>query len=396
MPKLDQETLAFIASVSTLGFLSELIGVFFGLAITVIVHSSSAATAIILTLAHGGMIDFRMAAAMILGANIGTTVDAFLASIGTKSAARRAALVHILFNVIGSLWAVIVFDPFLHLVDLLTPGAVNGPGITTHLAMLHTIFNTVNTVIFFPFVPQLAKLVTKLVKDDAEAEAGPYRLVYASGSIQDAPEFNVLRAEKEIRDMAGIVESMFERFRGTLGDLRSETVRETVSDLREKEDYADQMREELSRFLVECASQQLNAKTERNVALLLRIVGDLEDMTDDCFSLSLILERSVEKKLHFDKKELEQLAPYVLLVRDFLAFVRENLGKHITKEEVDRAATLEDKIDQFRNKLRKMSRKRLEAGASVKTELLFIDLVRRIEKLGDYSFSISEALGNMT
>lgn len=395
MPKIDANAIAFITSVSDLGFISELIGVGAGVLITVIVHSSSASTAIVLTLAHGGMIDFPMAAAMILGANIGTTIDAFLASIGTKAAARRAALVHILFNVIGTVWAVVFFGPFLTLIDIITPGSVSGPGITTHLAMLHTVFNTINTVLFFPFVPQLASLVTRIVKDDAEAKAGPYKLVYKSGAIQDAPEFNVLRAEKEIRDMAGIVEAMFERFSGSLSKLDGETVGETVADLKEKEDYADQMREELSRFLVECAAQHLNAKTERNVAQLLRIVGDLEDMTDDCFSLSLILERSVAKKLHFDKKELEELAPYVETVREFLSFVRENLGKHLTKEEFERASELENRIDQFRNKLRKMSRKRMESGADVKTELLFIDLVRRIERLGDYAFSISEALGNM-
>ncbi len=395
MPKIDSGTVAFIASVSDLGFLSELIGVGAGLLITVIVHSSSAATAIVLTLAHNGMIDFQMAAAMILGANIGTTIDAFIASIGTKAAARRAALVHILFNVIGTLWAVVLFVPFLHLVDIVTPGPVDGAGITTHLAMLHTIFNTINAVLFFPFIPHLARLVTRLVKDEAEEQGGPYKLVYASASIQDAPEFNVLRAEKEIRDMALIVASMFDRFRETLTKLDAPTVAETLEILRAKEDYADQMREALSRFLVECAAQQLNPKTERNVTQLLRIVGDLEDMTDDCYSLSLILERSVSKKLQFNGKELERLAPYVDTMRDFLTFVNGNLGKHLTDEGASRAAALETSIDEYRDKLRKMSRKRLEAGADVKTELLFIDLVRRIERLGDYAFSISEALGNM-
>jgi phosphate:Na+ symporter len=396
MPKIDAGALSFIASISDLGVITELIGVGLGIAVTIIVHSSSASTAIVLTLAHNGMINFPMAAAMILGANIGTTVDAFLASIGTKAAARRAALVHILFNVIGTVWAMVAFVPFLQFIDLVTPGSMEGPGITTHLAMLHTVFNSINTILFFPFVRQFARVVTWLVKDDEPESADQvYKLSYVSGSIQDAPEFNVLRAEKEIRDMAGIVESMFERFRTALDNLEPSSVKAAVAELREKEEYADQMREELSRFLVECASQHLNAKTERKVSQLLRIVGDLEDMTDSCFALSLILSRSVEKKLHFKKKELEQLAPYVLLVRDFLSNVRGNLGRHITKEDLARAAALEDEIDQFRDKLRKMSRKRLESGADVKTELLFIDLVRRIEKLGDYSFSISEALGQI-
>jgi len=396
MPKVTPEALAFISSVSNLGFLTELIGVAVGMAVTILVHSSSASTAIILTLAFNGMVNFPMAAAMVLGANIGTTVDAFLASIGTRAAARRAAWVHILFNVIGTIWAVILFVPFLRLIDFMTPGEPVGAGATTHLAMLHTIFNTINTLLFFPFVNQFAALVTRMVKDDpTDLSAREYKLAYVSASLQDTPELNIVRAEKEIRDMAGIVENMFERFRTSLGKMETADIEEAVAELREKEEYADKMREELSRFLVECTRQNLNPKSERHVSQLLRIVGDLENMTDDCFALSLTLERSIVKKLHFNKKEVEALTPYVLLVRDFLAFVRTHLGHKLSEEQLADASMLEEKIDEFRDRLKRLARKRLEGGANVKTELLFIDLVRRIERLGDYAFSISEALGDI-
>jgi phosphate:Na+ symporter len=396
MPKVTPEALDFIASVSNLGFLTELIGVAVGMFVTILVHSSSASTAIILTLAFNGMINFPMAAAMVLGANIGTTIDAFLASIGTRAAARRAAWVHILFNVIGTVWAVALFVPFLKLIDLMTPGEPVGAGATTHLAMLHTVFNTINTILFFPFVNQFAALVTRMVKDDpTDLGAQEYKLVYVSASLQDTPELNIVRAEKEIRDMAGIVEAMFERFRTSLDKMEIADIEEAVAELRAKEDYADKMREELSRFLVECTRQNLNPKSERHVSHLLRIVGDLENMTDDCFALSLTLERSIVKKLHFNKKEVEALTPYVLLVRDFLAFVRANLGHKLSEEQLADASLLEQKIDEFRDKLKRIARKRLESGADVKTELLFIDLVRRIERLGDYAFSISEALGDI-
>jgi len=271
-----------------------------------------------------------------------------------------------------------------------------GAGETTHLAMLHTVFNTINTLLFFPFVNQFAALVTRMVKDDPnDLNAQEYRLVYVSASLQDTPELNIVRAEKEIRDMAGIVENMFERFRTSLRKMETADIEEAVAELRAKEEYADKMREELSRFLVECTRQNLNPKSERHVSHLLRIVGDLENMTDDCFALSLTLERSIMKKLHFNKKEVEALTPYVLLVRDFLAFVRANLGHKLSEEQLADASLLEQKIDEFRDKLKRIARKRLESGADVKTELLFIDLVRRIERLGDYAFSISEALGDI-
>ncbi|WP_304244909.1 Na/Pi cotransporter family protein, partial [Gracilinema caldarium] len=395
LPKIDHESIVFIASVSNLGFISEMIGTAVGLGVTLIVHSSSASTAIFITMAFNGMIDFPMAAAMILGANIGTTIDALLASIGTKAVAKRAALVHVLFNVIGSVIALAVFQPFLALVDFIIPGEPTGAAITTHLAMLHTLFNTINTILFLPFMKPFERLVTFLVKDDPKEVQAVYRLSYTAASIQETPELQIPRAEKEIQDLAGLVQGMFEQFQEALKAKHGGAVDEIVELLKEKEDYADQMREQISRFLIECTRAQLSPRSEQKVSQLMRIVADLEDMTDDCYSLSLTLQRSYHKKLEFNRKELDALEPYLLLVRDFLVFVREHMGKALSAEDLEHAKTLEERIDQFRSKLKKLARKNIEGGADVKTELLFIDLVRRIEKLGDYSYSITESLSHM-
>jgi phosphate:Na+ symporter len=398
MPRLNADAFAFIASFSNLGFVSTLIGTGIGLVITLITHSSGASTAIMLTMAHQGLISYPLAAAMILGANIGTTIDAALASIGTKTVAKQAALVHILFNVIGTLWALAVFHPLLILVDWITPGPLS-TGVTTHLAMFHTIFNVANTILFFPFARPFARLVSFLIKDEAPAGRGPYHLEYTSGTIQDTPEFNIFRAEKEIRDMAGIAASMFAAVSGILKNLQDTADKDAaidamVKDMKEKEDFADEMQEELTRFLIECTRQQLNYRSERRVSQLLRIIADLEDMTDNCYSISLILERSVKKNQMFKEKEINALIPYVDRVEDFLSYVWGHLGQPLRPEQAAYAAELENQIDKFRNKLRKWGRKRIEAGANVKTELLFIDLVRRIEKLGDYCYSITEALAH--
>jgi phosphate:Na+ symporter len=399
MPRLSPEALGFISGFSNLGFVSTLIGTGIGLVMTLITHSSGASTAIMLTMAHGGMISYPLAASMFLGANIGTTIDAALAAIGTKTAARQAAMVHILFNVIGTVFALILFRPLLALVDWITPGTVEGAGVTSHLAMFHTIFNVSNTLLFFPFVKPFAKLVSFLIKDTDDPSRRPYRLVYQSGSLQNTPEFNIFRAEKEIRDMAGIAASMYAAISGSLVSLKESAEKESavnalVEEMKAKEERADEMREELTRFLIECTRQQLNYRSERNVSQLLRIIADLEDMTDDCYSVSLLLERSVKKDLLFKDQELEALSPYVRMVGDFLGFVREHLGRRLTEEQGAYAADLENRIDKFRDKLRKLGRKRIEAGENVKTELLFIDLVRRIEKLGDYCYDMSAALSN--
>jgi phosphate:Na+ symporter len=221
--------------------------------------------------------------------------------------------------------------------------------------------------------------------------------VYLSGSIQNTPELNILRAEKEIRDMAGIASSMYAQVSSALKTLKEAEDREgmvntLITDMKAREEYADEMREALTSFLIECTREQLNPRSERRVSQLLRIIADLEDMTDDCYSVGLLLERSVRKNHLFKEKEMAALVPYVGLVEDFLTLVREYLGRRLSPEETEYAKTLEEKIDASRNRLRKLGRKRIEAGEDVKTELLFIDLVRRIEKLGDYCFDIAEAL----
>jgi phosphate:Na+ symporter len=401
MPQMG-DSFNFIANFSNLGFLSNLIGAGAGFIMTLLLHSSSASTAITLTMAFNGLIGYEMAASMILGANIGTTVDAALSSIGTKTAAKRAALIHVLFNVFGTCWALPLLRPLLALVGFLTPGTITGmaydPMVPAHLAMLHTVFNTANAIIFLPFVNQFAALVSRIIKDtETSAPLGHYRLQYKSGTLRNTPQFNILRAEKEIRDMAGLTLDMIGRFRGSLDSMQQTPLAEgeavtLTEEFRKKEEYADEMRESLTAFLMECTRGQLNHRSERRVSRLIRIIADLEDMTDDCYSLSLILERSVRKNQLFKGKEIKALIPYVGLAEEFLRFLSEHMNGVLTDEQTVWAGNMEGKIDKSRNKLRRLGRKRIEAGKDVKTELLFIDMVRRVEKLGDYCYNIAEAL----
>jgi phosphate:Na+ symporter len=399
LPAMDPAHLEFIRRFSSMGFLSILTGLGIGTGVTLLMHSSAATITLTITMAMSDMVGFETAAAMILGANIGTTIDAIMAAFGAKTAAKRTALVHVLFNVVGSVAAVIFIHPLISLVDILTPGPPAGGGIAAHLAMFHTIFNIIGTLLFLPFVTQFAALVSFLIKDKEEVPEGEkvYRLQYVSGTLQNTPELNIIRVEKEIRDMAGLAASMFAGISSALqnlypADTGEKAVDALVAEMRDKEEFADEMRVELTRFLIECRRPQLSGQSERKIYQLLRIISDLEDMTDDCCGVSLLLERSVKKNLCFKDKELEALAPYTRLVEDFLAFVREQLGQTITAEQESYAAELEKSIDKSRDRLRKMGRKRIEAGADVKAELLFIDVVRRIEKVGDYCYNIAGAL----
>ena len=402
-----------ISTLKNLGFISILIGAGAGIAITVLLNSSSAATAIIMSMAFNDLVSYEMAAGMILGSNVGTTASTVIASLSASTAAKRSALVHVLFNAFGFIWALPLLVPLLRIIALVLPGDpwmtlsdqggqfIENPAITVHLAGLHTVYNLVNTIIFLPFVNQFAKLVSYLIpeKKSDENEVRHYRLEYRQGrSTHNTAEFNLIRAEKEIQDMAGIASNMYNLFSSALNSMQEkpisrEEIDNLISKLREDENYADEMREQITAYLMECSRVLLGTRAKGRISRLLRIIADLEDLTDDCYSASLILNQSVERNLFFKKKEMTALVPYVALVSQFLDFLGNiKLGHTITQEQSDWALELENKIDKSRNKLRKLGRKRLEAGKDVRTELLFIDLVRRIEKIGDYCFNITEEL----
>jgi phosphate:Na+ symporter len=392
-----------IANWANWGALSVLIGYAAGLVGTIIINSSTAAIAIIMTMAFNGMVGYEMAAGFVLGANLGTTTDVAFASIGARTAAKRSALVHILFNVIGNLWALPLLRPLLALVDLVTPGTVTGAvhdiAVTTHIAMLHTIYNITNTVVFLPLVHQFARFVSFLVREsETEKEAEHYKFEYISGPITATPELNILRAEKEIRDMTGIVSSMYSRFTAVLRSLHEgggndkENTAGLCTELQEKEQYIDEMRETLSGFLTECSRVRLNSQSEARVSYLLRVISSLEEMSDECYSISRLLEKSVRRNNVFADKEMDDLIPYVGQVEEFLGLMQKHLSQSPTAEQSAHVVDLENRIDKDRKKLHRLGRKRIEAGKDVKTELLFIDLVRRIEKLGDYCFEIADVV----
>ena len=393
MPSVSSDKMSFLADLTNKGILSIGIGVIIGIILTVIIHSSSAATAIILTMSYNGLLPWEFAAAMVLGSNIGTTIDAVIASIGTKVNARRAALVHVLFNVIGTFIALIFFNPLLMLVDMLVPGPVS-ESITTHIAMLHTVFNLVNTLIFLPFVTQIAHITETLIKPKSNETPHTYVLEFPHGGQTEHAAAAIIRAEKEIADMAQLVTGMFDRIRTVFADRKKALDAEYQEAQFQDEDYADKMQEGLAKYLVHCLELPITEYQRNNVSVMIDVVDELESMTDDCYTISRLLCKSVEKNMNFAQEDLDRIDPYMDLINNFIQFIRQNINKHLTAQQLQEAENLENQIDMFRKNLKKVARKRLEHGADVKSELLYIDLVRHLEKLGDRAFTISEALSH--
>ena len=388
VPNISGEHIALFSLFRQTGIHSIIIGVILGLVLTVFLHSSSATTAVLLTMAHTGVVGWEFSAAVILGSNVGSTVDAVLASIGTKLNARRAAAVHVLFNVAGSVFTLAFFTPFLSLVDLICPSS----SLMTKIAVFHTLFNVINTLVAIPFVNQIAKFVCWLIKPRENEEPARYVLTFQASGMKENTEAYVLRAEVEILKMSNIVREMFSLLRSLLSKEENVSREFVIRQLTEKEDYTDQMQEELSVYLIKTSQLSLSEKNRKNVRLMLGIVDDIEKMTDQIFELGLFINRSIELKMPISQDDMDKLLPYMGIVNQFIHFVHEHLNKPLAAEQLAMAHEMEESIDAMRQHLKHLARTRLEKGANVKAELLYIDMVRNLEKIGDFAFSISRAL----
>ena len=409
IPTPSASALLFLQNFSKLGYGAILISVLVGTVFTMLVNASSATLAIVIAMASQGIIDFNIAAALTLGANIGTTLDAFLASIstGTNTNARRAAWAHILFNVLGTVWVVILFKPFISLVDWVVPSPIEPKSIGVHIAMLHTLFNTLNTLLLLPFVRQYASFLERIIKEKpGEAEL---RTFYLPKTLMATPELSLIRARKEISEMVTLARTMFDRSRSLFTEKLTneskaspDTANATSVDMDAeiewfiaKENYADSMHEGLTKYLLSITSMDLSERTRERVNIKLRIVSELENMTDQCLSIAFIIKKKHDKKLEFDPESVAALDPFGELVDEFLDFIAERLNVGINQEELKIASEMEDRIDDYKRRLKKTARYRLDRGADVRAELLYIDLIRHIEKIGDCAYAIAEELRNL-
>ncbi|MCQ2576060.1 MAG: Na/Pi cotransporter family protein [Treponema sp.] len=389
------EKMGWIFSMQEMGIISIIIGFIIGILITALLHSSSAFSAIVITMAYNGLITWPMAAAMTLGSNIGSTIDAVLAAMGTSADAKRSAVIHVLFNVFGTVLALIFFEPFLKLVELVTPGHADPANIAIRISMLHTVFKTLSTVVMLPLVNQLCALSRLIVRDKAEDKSGIYRLEFSETLGKESVATYIITAEKAIADMTDIVSNMFDRIQVGCTKRDKSFIEENMEASSSEENYVDQMHEQITHYLVKCEHLSLSEKQLNHISSMIQIVDELESMSDHCYTTTMLLARTIEKKMVYPAEDMERMLPYVELARQFLQFIRRNINTQLTPEKLELAKELENGIDAFRKDLKKVARKRLEGGADVKAELVYIDLVRQIEKIGDNCFSISESLTNI-
>lgn len=388
---LNSGSINFLPALQDKGIFSYIIAFVIGIIVTAMIHSSSAMTAIVITMAYNQILTWQFSAAIIIGSNVGSTIDSVMASFGANANAKRTMFVHVLFNSVTAIVALIFIKPFTQLVDLIVPGTVT-ENITMHIAMLHSMFNIIGSVFFMPFVNPLCKLTHLIIKDDKASLPSIYKFEFPERAAHESPTIPVVSAQMEVRRMADISVQMFDRLQYGLTDLSGRFVVDHYDNLVREEDYLDQMQEQLTKYLLKCAQLDIDDKLRENINVMISITGELESMSDDCLSIGVYLKRITEKHYVFKKEDFDRLIPYLELARQLLQFIYKNINKALSKEQLDFANELESQIDAERKALKKIARKRLEDGADVKAELLYMDLVRQIEKIGDRCFNIAEQL----
>ncbi|MDD2394754.1 MAG: Na/Pi cotransporter family protein [Sphaerochaeta sp.] len=392
------EVLEFLATFNSDTLWMNMLCILLGTLVTIVVQSSSAAMAMTLTMAYNGWLGVTASAALILGSNIGTTITAYLASIGTSTTAKRAAWAHIFFNVVGSVIALILFHPLLKLVNFITPGDIytlEGATLSTQLplflAMFHSVFNIMNTIIFFPFVRQYAHFIERLVPAKAEYDEGTYHFKYIGGVFIDSPEIYMLAIRDEIKKMANLACNMLTRYRGMFNNRGADIESDALA-MKKDEDYADQMQEQLSDFCVHLLQDSQTPTNASSLNCLIRVMDELESVTDSCYNLTILSQRRYNQGWTFDEATDKDLREYQSLVQEFLDYVRDRMDRTLTKAEMQKANEFEEQINNQRNRLSLMVQERLSDGkADVRVELLILEKIRHLEHIGDYCTNIAEA-----
>ena len=383
---------------------NHLLGVLIGAILTMIVQSSSATIGITIALASSGILNFEASVALILGENIGTTITANLAAIGTNLAARRTALAHFLFNTIGVCYMLIFFKFFTGFISSITPGdadfviqtqeqvaRIGGeigdkPFIARHIANTHTMFNIVNTIIFLPLVGILAKLSTMAIR--GRDENIEFHLKYLDNRVLNTPPIALAQARSETRRMAHVAQEMVDE---TLAFLQDNDLKRLPA-LEKKEELTDVLQREITNFLVSLSQASITQESSKEIASMMNMVNDLERVGDHCENLWLLSQRKLDQKITFSDIAMNEIAEISAITKSFLARIIKALEEKDAGV-YDEAHRLEDAIDDLEERLRNNHIRRLNTGeCTVNSGLIFIDMLHNFEKIGDHTFNLAKAV----
>ncbi len=395
---LSPETQEFIGQLGEYGFLSTILMVAVGTVVTIIVQSSSAAIAITLTLCAKGIIPFEMAAAIVLGENIGTTVTANIAAVIGNTHAKRAARAHLIFNLIGVLWMLILFNPFLRLIDTIVIGLdlgspfTNVDSIKDGLTAFHMLFNILNTLALVWFVNLIAKIVIKMVPSK-EGDDEVFKLKYISSSLVKTPSLSLQEVRMEVRQFGDILDSLCKNSKKLLLATEKAKITQYKSRIYDLENITDKFEAEVSNYVIRITSEELTKNHSNQIRDILSIASEFERTGDEYLRLVKHFERLDSKKVSLTSKQINKLEVLYGLISDAVAIVKNNMNvDDISKVNEEKAISKEREINDYVVKLHKQNLKSIESKEySVKTGVIYKDIITSLETIGDHLLNMSQS-----
>lgn len=399
----NQPVLEFFASFDPHSFQTTITFLIIGSILTMCVQSSAAVMAITMILCSTGVLPIYQGIALVMGENIGTTVTSNVAALTANTQARRAAMAHMVFNIFGVLWILCVFRPFIHLVcgwvgydDMMEKTdphfVANAAKLSFVLAAFHTTFNLSNTFILVWFIPQIEKLVCKIIRPKKNADEDDFRLRFIQSGIMKTPEISVLEAQKEIHCFAERIQRMFGMVKTLLGETNEDKFVKLYSRIEKYEGISDNMEIEIAKYLDQVSDSHLSDETKAKIRAMLREISEIESIGDSCFNIARTLNRRFKSKEDFITSQYEHMHQMMELTDNALTQMNVTLVGHKGDNDANLSFNIENEINNYRNQLKSQNINDVNNHLyTYAIGTMYMDIIQECEKLGDYVVNVVEA-----
>ena len=391
----NPEMLAFVQNYTDMGFFSILLFLFIGTILTMIVQASAATMAITLIMCANGWISLELGAALVLGENIGTTITANLAALTANTQAKRAALAHFVFNVFGVIWVLIIFHPFMQMVnwvvDTFFQSSDPEVAISYKLSAFHSIFNICNVCILIWGVKLIERTVCALIHPKEEDEEP--RLRFITGGMLSTAELSILQARKEIHLFAERTHRMFGMVQDLLHTEKDDDFNKLFSRIEKYENISDNMELEIANYLNQVSEGRLSSESKLQIRAMLREVTEIESIGDSCYNPARTINRKRQTNQDFTEKQYEHIHFMMKLTNDALAQMIVVVEKPEHQSiDINKSFNIENEINNYRNQLKNqnildVNNKEYDYQMGV----YYMDIIAECEKLGDYVVNVVEA-----
>ena len=399
----NQPVLEFFSSFDPHSFQTTITFLIIGSILTMCVQSSAAVMAITMILCSTGVLPIYHGIALVMGENIGTTVTSNVAALTANTQARRAAMAHMVFNIFGVLWILCVFRPFIHLVcgwvgfdDMMEKNdphfVANAAKLSFVLAAFHTTFNLSNTFILVWFIPQIEKLVCKIIRPKKNADEDDFRLRFIQSGIMKTPEISVLEAQKEIHCFAERIQRMFGMVKELLGETNDDKFIKLYTRIEKYEGISDNMEIEIAKYLDQVSDSHLSDETKAKIRAMLREISEIESIGDSCFNIARTLNRRIRGKEDFIPSQYEHMHQMMELTDNALTQMNITLVGHKGDNDANLSFNIENEINNYRNQLKSQNINDVNNHLyTYAIGTMYMDIIQECEKLGDYVVNVVEA-----